>query len=89
MDMAKLAISSVASYAAGVLLTTTAVVGGSIIAVALIVFFVGFLVVAGLDIIDEHFGISTKLIALLKEKMKVKPRTPEANFQYILNGLRG
>ncbi|MBC3379683.1 hypothetical protein H8I69_11245 [Serratia fonticola] len=88
VDMAKLAISSVASYAAGVLLTTTAVVGGSIIAVALIVFFVGFLVVAGLDIIDEHFGISTKLIALLKEKMKVKPRTPEANFQYILNGLR-
>lgn len=88
LDMAKLAISSVISYSVGVLLTTTAVVGGSIIAVALIVFFVGFIAVAGLDVIDKHFGISTKLIALLKEKIKVKPRTPEANFQYILNGLR-
>lgn len=88
IDMAKLAISSVASYAVGVLLTTTAVVGGSIIAVALIVFSIGFIVVIGLDVIDKHYGISTKLIELLKGKIKVTPRTPEANFQYILNGLR-
>lgn len=88
MDMAKLAITTVASYALGVFLTATAAVGGSIIAVAAIVFFVGFFIVAGLDAIDKHYGISNKLIALLKEGIKVKPRTPEANFQYILNGLR-
>jgi len=87
VDMAKLAITTVASYALGIFLTATAAVGGSIIGVAAIVFFVSFFIVAGLDVIDKHYGISNKLIALLKERMKVKPRTPEANLQHILNGL--
>ncbi|OKP31075.1 hypothetical protein BSQ40_03545 [Serratia fonticola] len=86
-DMAKLAITTVASYALGVALTATAIVGGSIIAVAAILFIAGFFIVAILDNIDKHYGISNKLTALLKERMKVKPRTPEANFQHILNGL--
>lgn len=87
VDMAKLAITTVASYALGIFLTATAAVGGSIIGVAAIVFFVSFFIVAGLDAIDKHYGISNKLIALLKERMKVKPRTPEANLQNIFNGL--
>lgn len=86
-DMAKLAITTVASYALGVALTATAIVGGSIIAVAAILFIASFFIVAILDNIDKHYGISNKLIALLKERMKVKPRTPEANFQHILHGL--
>jgi hypothetical protein len=87
MDMAKLAIATVASYALGVVLTATAIVGGSIIVAAGVLFVAGIFIVAFLDNMDKHYGISNKLIALLKEGVKVKPRTPEANFQHILNGL--
>ncbi|OIX95695.1 hypothetical protein BFS14_14385 [Serratia fonticola] len=87
VDMAKLAITTVASYALGVALTATAIVGGSIIVIAAVLFAISFAIVLTLDNIDEYYGLSNKMIALLKEKMRVKPRTPEANFQHILNSL--
>ncbi|WP_196303860.1 hypothetical protein [Yersinia pseudotuberculosis] len=87
MDMAKIAIVAAASFIAGVLFGTAAVIGGSIIAVACVVFLVGFLAAASLEAIDQEYGISKKLIALLTEEMRKKPRTPEADFLSILNGL--
>ncbi|WP_445374558.1 hypothetical protein ACSLVK_21745 [Photorhabdus tasmaniensis] len=59
----------------------------AIIAVAGIVLVTGILVAYGLDILDKKYGISEKLIAFLKEEMKRKPRTPEAELQYFFNGL--
>lgn len=87
MDMAKTAIAAAASFVAGVFLTTTVFAVSSIIAVAAIVFVVGLGTAIILDAIDKKYGISEKLIALLKEKNRVKPRTPEANFHFILNSL--
>ncbi|KER01707.1 hypothetical protein LGZ99_16800 [Photorhabdus temperata] len=87
MDMAKTAIIAVASWAVGTVLTATAILGGSIIAVAGIVLVTGILVAYGLDILDKKYGISEKLIAFLKEEMKRKPRTPEADLQHFFNGL--
>ncbi|CAM3199771.1 hypothetical protein XENE109146_02400 [Xenorhabdus nematophila] len=87
MDMAKTAIVAASSWVIGSLLTTTAFLGGSIIAVALIVLAVGVLAAYILDTLDKKYGISEKLIALLKEEMKRKPRTPEADLQHFFNGL--
>ncbi|WP_242688576.1 MULTISPECIES: hypothetical protein [Photorhabdus] len=87
MDMAKTAIIAVASWAVGTVLTATAILGGSIVAVAGIVLVTGILVAYGLDILDKKYGISEKLIAFLKEAMKSKPRTPAADLQYFFNGL--
>ncbi|MEQ2019514.1 hypothetical protein ABLB90_23885, partial [Photorhabdus bodei] len=67
------------------LVPCTALVGGSIIVVAGIVLAVGILAAIGLDLVDKQYGISEKLIALLKEEMKRKPRTPEADLQYFFN----
>ncbi len=85
MDMAKTAIVAAASWAVGTLLTATAIVGGSIIAVAGIVLLTGIVVAYGLDVFDKRYGVSDKLIALLKEEMKRKPRTREADLQYFFN----
>ncbi|MDC9615220.1 hypothetical protein ABLB69_18430 [Xenorhabdus khoisanae] len=85
MDMAKTAIVAAASWAVGTLLTATAIVGGSIIAVAGIVLLTGIVVAYGLDVLDKRYGVSDKLIALLKEEMKRKPRTREADLQYFFN----
>ncbi|MDX7988984.1 hypothetical protein FE392_16960 [Xenorhabdus sp. 12] len=87
MDMAKTAITATASWAVGSTLIATAALGGSIIAVAGIVLLTGFAVAYVLDFLDKKYGISDKLIALLKEEMKRKPRTPEADLQYFFNGL--
>ncbi|MBD2810873.1 hypothetical protein ID853_08265 [Xenorhabdus sp. Vera] len=87
MDMAKTAIIAAASWAVGSFLTATAVLGGSIIAVAGIVLLTGIVVAYGLDFLDKKYGISEKLITFLKEAMKRKPRTPEADLQYFFNGL--
>ncbi|WP_181255572.1 hypothetical protein ACILPN_19980 [Yersinia wautersii] len=87
MDMAKIAIVAAASFIAGSLLTASVFIGGSIIAVVIVVFIIGFLSAAALDYLDKKYRISEKLIALLTEKMRRKPRAPEADFQYILNGL--
>ncbi|PHM49900.1 hypothetical protein [Xenorhabdus miraniensis] len=85
VDMAKTAIVAAASWAVGSFLTATAVLGGSVIVVAGIVLLAGILITIGLDFVDKKYGISEKLIELLKEKMKRKPRTQEANLQYFFN----
>ncbi|WP_312847539.1 hypothetical protein [Serratia fonticola] len=87
IDMAKTAIAAAASFVAGVVLTATTLVAGSIIISAGIIFIIGFATVILLDVVDKKYGISERLIALLKEKNRVKPKTPEANFHFILNGL--
>ncbi len=45
----------------------------------------GIVVAYGLDVLDKRYGVSDKLIALLKEEMKRKPRTREADLQYFFN----
>ncbi|TDB54200.1 hypothetical protein [Photorhabdus khanii] len=87
VDMAKTAIIAATSWAVGSFLTTTAILGGSIIAVAGIVILVGFGVAIGLEILDARYGISKKLIELIKEEMKRKPRLPEGNLQHVFNRL--
>ncbi|WP_338804053.1 hypothetical protein WDV76_20325 [Xenorhabdus griffiniae] len=85
VDMAKTAIVAASSWIAGTLLTATAFLGGSIIAVAGIVLAVGIIVTIGLDLVDKQYGISEKLIVLLKESMKRKLRTTETDLQYFFN----
>ncbi|PHM31175.1 hypothetical protein [Xenorhabdus innexi] len=87
IDMAKTAITAAASWTVGTVLTATAVVGGSIIAVAGLVLLTGILVAYGLDMLDKQYGISEKLIALLKEQRDRKPRAPEADLRIFFNGL--
>ncbi|OTA18922.1 membrane protein [Xenorhabdus beddingii] len=88
MDMAKTAIVAAASWAVGSLLTaTTFLAAGSIIVAAGIVLAIGIAVAIGLDMIDKEYGISEKLIALLKEAMKRKSRSPEGNLQHVFNSL--
>ncbi len=89
MDMAKIAIASATSFLLGSVLTAVGFLGGSVIAVAFAVFVLGGAITIGLDFLDKKYGISVKIIALLKKEMEIHPRTPEANLQYILNGLGG
>ncbi|CDG18445.1 hypothetical protein [Xenorhabdus doucetiae] len=87
MDMAKTAIIAASSWAVGSLLTATALVGGSVVAVAGIVFLVGIGVAIGLDYLDKQYQISDKVIKYIKNEIDRKKRTPEANLQQIFNGL--
>ncbi|MBD2811594.1 hypothetical protein ID853_12015 [Xenorhabdus sp. Vera] len=87
MDMAKTAIIAAASWTVGSILTATALLGGSVIAVAGIVFLVGLGVAFGLDYLDKRFQISDKVIKYIKSETERKKRTPEANLQQIFNGL--
>lgn len=87
VDMAKTAIIAATSWAVGSFITATAILGGSIIAAAGVVILVGFGIVIGLEILDTRYGISKKLIALIKEEMKRKPRSPEENLQHVFNRL--
>lgn len=87
MDMAKTAIAAAVSFATGVVFTSSVIAIGSIIVVAAVVFAVGVITVMFLDYIDKKYGLSEKLITLLKEKNRVKPRAPEVNVNFILNGL--
>ncbi|BCU92644.1 hypothetical protein YP72344_41390 [Yersinia pseudotuberculosis] len=89
MDMAKIAVASATSFLLGSVLTAVGFLGGSVIAVAFAVFVLGVAITIGLDFLDKKYGISVKIIALLKKAMEIHPRTPEANLQYILNGLGG
>ncbi|MEX9785921.1 hypothetical protein [Providencia manganoxydans] len=75
VDMAKTALIAAASWGIGTFLLGTALLGGSIIAVAGIVFVVGFAVAIGLEYLDNKYQISEKVIELLKTKWKreVKP----------------
>ncbi|MDX8000928.1 hypothetical protein FE394_17455 [Xenorhabdus sp. Reich] len=87
MDMAKTAIIAASSWVVGSLLTATALVGGSVVAVAGIVFLVGIGVAIGLDYLDKQYQISDKVIKYIKNEIDRKKRTPEANLQQIFNGL--
>ncbi len=89
MDMAKIAVASATSFLLGSVLTAVGFLGGSVIAVAFAVFVLGVAITIGLDFLDKKYGISVKIIALLKKAMEIHPRTPEANLQSILNGLGG
>ncbi len=89
MDMAKIAVASATSFLLGSVLTAVGFLGGSVIAVAFAVFVLGVAITIGLDFLDKKYGISVKIIALLKKAMEIHPRTPEPNLQYILNGLGG
>ncbi len=89
MDMAKIAVASATSFLLGSVLTAVGFLGGSVIAVAFTVFVLGVAITIGLDFLDKKYGISVKIIVLLKKAMEIHPRTPEANLQYILNGLGG
>ncbi|MBD2815977.1 hypothetical protein ID850_14655 [Xenorhabdus sp. Flor] len=87
IDMAKTAIIAAASWIVGSLLASTAIIGGSIIAVVGIVFLVGIGVAVGLDYLDKQYQISDKVIKYIKNEIERKKRTPEANLQQIFNGL--
>ncbi|MFG1172018.1 hypothetical protein AAFN90_00125 [Erwiniaceae bacterium CAU 1747] len=85
MDMAKVAISAVASFAVGTVLTAMGILGGSIIAAAVVIVGVGIAATMILNSVDDHYKISSKLIALLKEEFRNKTRTPEQNIQSLFN----
>ncbi|NHB92913.1 hypothetical protein [Photorhabdus cinerea] len=87
VDMAKTAIIAATSWALGSFVTATAILGGSIIAAAGIIILVGFGIAIGLEILDAKYGISKKLIELIKEEVKRKPKSPEGNLQHVFNRL--
>ncbi|TDB45661.1 hypothetical protein [Photorhabdus luminescens] len=87
VDMAKTAIIAATSWAAGSFISAIAVVGGSIIVAAGIVLLVGFLTAVTLEYIDKKYGISAKIIKLIKDGMERKPRTPEIDLQNIFNNM--
>ncbi len=89
MDMAKIAVASATSFLLGSVLTAVGFLGGSVIAVAFAVFVLGGAITIGLYFLDKNYSISLKIIPLLKKEKEKHPRTPEANLQYILNGLGG
>ncbi|HEK1908794.1 hypothetical protein [Proteus mirabilis] len=60
VDMAKTALA--AAWAVGTVLLSSAVVGGSVVAVGLIVFLVGVGITMTLDYIDKQYGLSEKVI---------------------------
>ncbi|CND51129.1 membrane protein [Yersinia pseudotuberculosis] len=79
VDMAKIAIASAGSVLVGIALTAFGIVAAFAMVAA------GILISMGLDYIDKKYDISGKVITLLKNAIKTRPRTPEANFQYTLN----
>ncbi|MDX7990121.1 hypothetical protein [Xenorhabdus littoralis] len=85
VDMAKIAITAAITWIAGTALGAMAIVGGSIIVAAGIVLVVGILVTIGLDYIDKKYGISEKVIKMIKDAIERKPRTPEADLHKLLN----
>lgn len=86
MDMTKLAVASVISYAVGVVFTAVAVSAGTALVVAGVLFVLGVGLVYILDVLDEKYGISAALNKALKKAMAQKPRMPDADFQGFLNG---
>lgn len=64
VDMAKtaLAAAGAGAWAVGTVLLSSAVVGGSVVAVGLIVFLVGVGITMTLDYIDKQYGLSEKVI---------------------------
>ncbi|EBN0092492.1 TPA: hypothetical protein SMP74_002609 [Proteus mirabilis] len=62
VDMAKTALAAAGAWAVGTVLLSSAVVGGSVVAVGLIVFLVGVGITMTLDYIDKQYGLSEKVI---------------------------
>ncbi len=62
VDMAKTALAAAGTWAVGTVLLSSAVVGGSVVAVGLIVFLVGVGITMTLDYIDKQYGLSEKVI---------------------------
>lgn len=88
MDMAKIAVGAAVSMTIGALFTSTAILGGSVIVVAVGLFFVGLIVTGLLNYFDKKYAISEKIIAELKNVMKRKVRFPEANVHDVFNNFR-
>lgn len=89
VDMAKTALIAAASWGIGTFLLGTALLGGSIIAVAGIVFVVGFAVAIGLEYLDNKYQISEKVIELLKKNGREKLNLPLIYIKRFIYGLRG
>ncbi|KAA1189035.1 hypothetical protein F0L16_10595 [Photorhabdus heterorhabditis] len=45
------------------------------------------MIAISLEILEAKYGISKKLIELIKEEMKRKPKSPEGNLQHVFNRL--
>ncbi|WP_368879227.1 hypothetical protein [Proteus mirabilis] len=83
--MAKTALAAAGAWAVGTVLLSSTVVGGSVVAVGLIVFLVGVGITMTLDYIDKQYGLSEKIIQYLREESKRKPRTPEVDVNKIFH----
>nr|WP_282561384.1 hypothetical protein [Providencia rettgeri] len=86
VDMAKTALVAAASWGVGTALIAAGVFGGSIIAVAGIVFFVGIGVAFGLEYLDSKYQISAKVIELLKTTWE-REYKPTADINKVLHML--
>ncbi|WP_188093307.1 hypothetical protein [Photorhabdus heterorhabditis] len=84
VDLAKTAVIAFASWAIGIVLSSFLAAGASIIVVAGIIFGVGLLVTIGLNYLDDKYGISKKVIDLIKEVYN-RERTLEANLNKVLH----
>ncbi|NRN30564.1 hypothetical protein [Photorhabdus heterorhabditis] len=82
--MAKTAVVAFASWAIGTVLSSVFVESASIIVVAGIIVGVGLVVAIVLNYLDDRYGISKKVIDLMKEAYNRK-RTPEADVNKFLN----
>ncbi|MEK9497162.1 hypothetical protein V2H77_11980 [Photorhabdus sp. P32] len=85
VDLAKTVIIAFVSWAIGSLIVTTFLAGASIIAVAGIVFGIGFGMTYALDSLDKKFKISETVINLIRKEMERKPRAPEADLNQIFH----
>ncbi|TDB45291.1 hypothetical protein C5467_22100 [Photorhabdus khanii subsp. guanajuatensis] len=84
VDMAKTAVAAFASWVTGAFLSSVLVAGASIIVVAGIMVFVGLLVAIGLNYLDDKYGISKKVIDLMKEAYN-RERAPVADVNKFLH----
>lgn len=86
MDMAKIAVASATSFLLGSVLTAVGFLGGSVIAVAFAVFVLGVAITIGLDFLDKKYGISVKIIALLKKQWRYTLEPLKQTFNIFLMG---
>ncbi|PQQ40459.1 hypothetical protein C6H65_15125 [Photorhabdus luminescens] len=84
VDLAKTVVITFASWVIGIVLSSFLAAGASIIVVAGIIFGVGLFVTIGLNYLDDKYGISKKVIDLIKEVYN-RERIPEANFNKVLH----
>ncbi|WP_203448972.1 MULTISPECIES: hypothetical protein [Photorhabdus] len=84
VDMAKTAVAAFASWVTGAFLSSVLVAGASIIVVAGIIVGVGLVVAIVLNYIDDRYGISKKVIDLMKEAYN-RERSPVADVNKFLH----